>query len=209
MALLRFILILCIPCLFSACARPFVKPDLTAVSYKAAGNTESRLDFDLAQQPLALPNHFAGKLNKANIQLHALRVLNYTTDTVWIKTQDVQLLAGGIPLVIVPPRQVYKALRQPVAVHALWFLVGPFIRTEGGERMLDYHPLGVAAVAWGLGNGIVAYRSNREAKELVWLTMPAGDTFVPPSSAIYLLVPLRKSALTTPIELRYNEPNRG
>lgn len=203
---MRFVLLLCIPCFFAACARPFVKPDLTTVSYTAAGTSESRLDFDLSQQPLRLPHHFAGKLNKANIQLHALRVVNYTTDTVWFRTQDIQILAASRPLDLVPPKHVYKTLRQPVAVHALWLLLGPFVRTEGGEKVLDYHPAGLAAAAWGIGNGIVAYRANQEAKELVWLTMPAGDTFVAPGKALYLLVPLRKNALTTPIELRYKEP---
>lgn len=195
--------------MFAACARPFVKPDLTALPYIPAGTAESRLDFDLTQEPMELPHHFARRLNKANIQLHVIRVVNYTTDTVWFRTQDIHLSAAGRTLAMVPPKQVYKSLRQPVAIHGLWLLVGPFVRTEGGERVIDYHPAGVGAAAWGIGNGIVAFKANREAKELVWLTMPAGDTFVAPGRALFLLAPLRKNSLTAPLELRYNDPKRG
>ena len=210
MALQRLLLLFCLTCLFSACARPFVKPDLTTAPYSPVGTSESVLDFDFTQQPLELPAHFASKLDKANIQLHSLRIRNLTSDTVWLRIQDVQLYYTGRPLKLVPPKQVYKALRQPVAIHALWFLVGPIVRTDGEEKTLDYHPLGVGFAAWGIRNGIVAYKANQEAKELAWHSLPAGDTFVAPGHAVYLLIPLRGSGpRTAPIELRYKAAGNG
>ena len=204
----RLLSLICLVCLFSACARTFVKPDLTTANYSPAGSTDSKLDFDITRQPIVLNERFAEKLNKADIELYALRVNNFTADTIWLQTQDVQLLANNQALEVVAPRRVYKVLKQPVAVHALWFLVGPFIRTDGGERKLDYHPIGTAFAAWGIRNIIVAVRSNREAKELVRLTMPAGNTFIAPGTTLYLLVPLRAEAAKTNLQLRYTEQTR-
>lgn len=158
------------------------------------------------QQPLKLPKPFNRKLEKANIQLHSLRIRNQTSDTVWLHTKDVQLYSTGRPLTPVPPKQVYKALKQPVAIHALWLLIGPFPREQEGNTVIEYHPLGVAAVAWGVRNGIVAYKANREAKELAWHSLPAGNTFVAPGQALYLVIPLRGSGpRTSPLELRYKQ----
>lgn len=201
----RLLSLLCFACLFSGCARPFVKPDLTTVNYAPVGSTESKLDFDLTREPVDLTERFSKKLDKAGIHLYAVRVRNFTADTVWLQTQDVQLYANDKALEVVPPRKVYRVLRQPVALHGLWLLVGPFWRTNGDERRFDYHPVGAAFAAWGIGNGIVAFRSNREAKELVRLTMPAGNTFVAPGRVLYLLIPLRENPANSNLELRYTE----
>lgn len=207
--LLRLFLLCFIAVFFSACARSFVKPDLTAIDYVPAGTTESRLDFDISQYAVPLAENFAKKLDKRDIALYALRVNNLTTDTVWLQTQDVQLYAENGALSVVPPRQVYKILRQPVAVHALWLFIGPFFRTDGEDKVLDYHPLGLAAAAWGIRNGVVAYRANSEVKEMLLLTMPAGNTPLAPGTTRYLLVPLSVNPpLATPLELRYTDPGR-
>ncbi|WP_224996596.1 hypothetical protein [Cesiribacter sp. SM1] len=208
--LLRFLMLCAMAGLFSACARSFHKPDLTNADFSPAGTTESRLDFDITQQPLPFSEPFARKLSKRNLSLYAIRATNYTSDTVWLQPNDVLLSSAGKTLYVRPGKDVYKALRQPVAVHALWFLLGPFVRTEGEEKKLDYHPLGLAPAAWGILNGIVAYRSNQEVKELVQYTMPAGGAPIAPNSTRYLLMPLplNTAPKSAPIELRYTETER-
>lgn len=202
---IRIAFLLCLAAGFSSCARNFTRPDFTAVPYTAAGSMESRLDFDVTQEGIALPEPFMKKLNKKNIVLHAVRVRNYTADTLWLRAQEVQLFSSGRSLPVLPSKQVYKALKQPVAVHALWFLLGPFIRTDKGETRLDYHPLGVGAVSWGTINGIVAYKSNREVKEMLHYTMPSGDTPIAPGGTLYLLKPLAPASNPRTLELRYAE----
>ncbi|AHM60737.1 hypothetical protein D770_12405 [Flammeovirgaceae bacterium 311] len=208
--LLRLFLLCALAGLFSACARSFHKPDLTTANYSPAGTTESRLDFDITQQPLLFSEPFAKKLHKRNLSLYAVRATNYTSDTVWLQPNDVLLSTAGKTLNVSSSREVYRALRQPVAVHALWFLLGPFIRTEGEEKKLDYHPLGLAPAAWGILNVLVAYRSNQEAKQLVQHTMPGGATPVAPNTTRYLLMPLPANTVptATPIDLLYIETER-
>ena len=92
---------------------------------------ENRLDFDLSQEPLSFPEHFARRLDRRNIELYALRVSNHTSDTVWLGRQDINIIAtDSAALTLIAPRKVYRALRQPVAIHALSLLIGPFVRTQ-------------------------------------------------------------------------------
>ncbi len=205
LALTRLSLLLCLSCLLVGCARSFTKPDITEADYIAAGSTAYKLDFDLTQQPLVLPEHFNNKLKRANMQLHAVRVHNSTADTVWLQQEDIKLLSNNELATVATPRQVYKTLKQPVAVHALWLLLGPFVRYEGEEKVLDYHPLGLASAAWGLRNGIVAYRANREVKELAGLYIPETGMPLPPGSTQYVLLPVLGNTPDTPLDLQYTE----
>lgn len=202
---LRLLFLLLFASLFTACAYNFTKPDLPLASYAPAGSMESRLDFDISREPVAFQEQFARRLDKRNVVLYALRVGNPTKDTVWLDRENLQLMADSTPIAPVAPRVVYRALRQPVAIHALWFLLGPIVRTEGEEKVLDYHPLGAAAAAWGIRNGIVAYQANQEVKEMMRISMPAANVPLPPTTTIYLLLPLPESTAGIPLQLRYLE----
>jgi hypothetical protein len=203
-------LLLILLLLFSACARPFVKPELTTAPYAPAGSTENLLDFDLSREPLPFAQPHGGKLQKRNVHVYAVRVGNPSPDTVWFEPGQLQLRAGDVALSPLPVRQFERALRQPVALHGLWLLAGPFVREGERGRVLDYHPLGVAFAAWGIRNIYVAHSANQNLKEMISQTMPRQQTPIAPASMLYLLIPLESSLPPQELQLYYlSEPEAG
>lgn len=203
----KLLSLLFLACLYTGCARSFSKPDLPAATYRPAGSPASPLDFDLSSEAVKFSEHFAKKLEKRNISLYVLRISNNTASTVWLEKEQLEISAKGEIIPPLPSEKVYKALRQPVAVHALWFLLGPFVRTEDEEKVIDYHPLGLAAAAWGIRNAVVAYQANQEAKKMLAASMPEGTVALAPSSTLYLLLPIPKQAAGASLELNYAGKN--
>jgi hypothetical protein len=207
---LRTLPLLLLLLFFSACARPFLKPELTTAPYAPAGSTENLLDFDLSREPLPFAQPHAGKLQKRNVYVYAVRIGNPSPDTVWFVPEQLQLRAGERLMPPLPARQFERALRQPVALHGLWFLAGPFLREGEGGRVLDYHPLGVAFAAWGIRNIYVAHTANQDLKEMIAQTMPRQQTPIAPAGILYVLIPLESSMPPQELQLYYlSEPAAG
>ncbi|EMR02241.1 hypothetical protein [Cesiribacter andamanensis] len=195
--------------LLAACARPFVRPELTHAPFAPAGSSAHVLDLDLGQAPIIFAQPHARKLQKRNLYLFAVRIGNASPDTLWLTPHELELYSGGKPLPRVEARLVQQALRQPVALHALWLLAGPFVREDAGRKVLDYYPLGVAAAAWGIGNMVVAYNANRGVKQMIELSMPEQPLALPPQSQRYVILAVSSPLSPQGVRLHYQPPGQG
>lgn len=190
----------------TSCAGSYhsINPQPLPYGYAPKTNAQVQLGFHYNVLTEHRNKKFARKERKKNIQLVAVKVTN-TTDRSLTFGQDMQMYAGGMPVVPLDQQITYKSLRQQAPLFLLYLLFTPmqFTTTEvqNGQVTQNSFPLGlILGPGLALGNMLVANGNNKKFEQDL-NTYDLTNRQIAPGETVYGLVGITRS-YTAPLEVR-------